>query len=72
MRSASACAIAVRERAARDAELGGDEHAVGDRLAVTVAPVLRHRLEGVPGRVAEVQDPAQPGFALVGGHDRRP
>ncbi len=63
-------AIAVGQRAAAHGQLRGDEHAVGDRLAVPVAPVLGDRLERVAGRVAEVQDAAQTGFLLVG--RRRP
>ena len=65
-------AIPLGERAARHGELGGDEHAVGDRFAVTEPPVLGHRLEGVAGGVAEVQDAAQARFLLVGRRRRPP
>ena len=61
-------AIGVGQRAARAGELGGDEHAVADRLAVPEAAVLRHRLDRVSRRVAEVQDPAQSPLALVPSH----
>ena len=60
-------AVAVGERAARDGELRRDQHPVADRLAVAEAAVSGHRFERVPGGVAEVQDPARPGLALVGG-----
>ena len=58
-------------RRAPTAKLGGDEHAVGDRLAVPEAPVFRHRLERVAGRVAEVENAAQTGLPLVRGDDVR-
>ena len=61
--------ILLGERAARDGELRRHQHAVSDRLAVAKAPVLRHRLERVTGGVAEIEDPPQPRFALVGRDD---
>ena len=69
IRSASACRSRSASAPRAAAELGGDEHAVGDRFAVAEAPVLRDRLERVAGGVAEVQDAARPGFALVGRDD---
>ena len=52
-------------------DLGGDEHAVGDRLSVPEPLVFRHRLEGVARGVAEIQNPAEPGLLLVRGDDAR-
>ena len=69
MRSASACAVALGQRAARGRQLRRDQHAVADRFAVAEAAVLGHRFERVAGGVAEVQDPPRPGFAFVGGDD---
>ena len=69
MRSASACRSRVGQRAARTRQLRRDQHAVADRLAVTEAAVLGDRFERVAGGVAEVEDAARPGFALVGGDD---
>ena len=60
--------VPLGERAPRRRQFGGDEHAVGDRFAVPVPPVLRHRFDGVAGGVAEVQNPPQSGLALVCGH----
>src|SRR2546425_12876432 len=58
--------LAVVQSAARHGEIGRRQHAVGNRFAVTEAPVLRDRLERVTDRVTEVEHPAQPRFALVG------
>ena len=57
--------LALGQRPARDRQVGGGQHAVGDRFAVPEAPVLRHRLERVADGVAVVEDAAQPAFALV-------
>ena len=62
-------AIGVGHGAARDGNLGGDEHAVGDGLAMSEPLVFRDGLEGVAGRMAEVQHPARARFALVEPHD---
>ena len=51
--------------AAGDGNLGGDQHAVGNRLAVTEALVFGHRFERVTGRVAEVQHAPRARLALV-------
>ena len=59
--------VALAHQAAVGREPGRDQHAVRHRLAVPETPVPGDRLEGVSGRVPEVQDPAPPPFALVGG-----
>ena len=64
-------AFALRQRAARDAQVRGREHAQRDRFSVPIAAVSRHGLERVAHRVPEVEDAAQPAFALVFGHDLR-
>ena len=59
------------EETAPHGEVGDDEHAAGDGLAVPEAPVLRQRFDGVPGRVPEVQDAPRPALAFVLGHHLR-
>ena len=65
MHSAERVAVGLGHHAARDGNLGGDEHAVGDRFAVAEALVFRDRLERMTGGVAEVQHAPRARLALV-------
>ena len=51
-------------------QAGGQHHAGGDRLAVQPRAVAGGRLDRVAERVAEVEQRALAGLALVGGDDR--
>ena len=63
--------VGGRERAARDAELGGDEHPVGNGLSMAEPAVFRYGFERMSGGVPEVQRASRPRFALVLVHDFR-
>ena len=55
--------------AALRGDADGGEHAPGDCFAVQQLLVFRGGFDGVAQRVAEVEQHAQAGFALVGGDD---
>ena len=65
MRSASSAVIS----AAVDGDVEGGEHAPGDGFAVQELRVVGGGFDGVAEGVAEVEDHAEAGFALVGGDD---
>ena len=58
-------AIRVVEDTAPDGDVGHGQHPVAHRFAVTEAAVLRHRLDRVPGGVAEIQQAPQAALPLV-------
>ena len=63
-------AVSIGKRPPRSRQRRHDEHAVGNRFAVSVPAILRHGFQRVSCRVTEVQHSPRARFSFVGRDDR--